>query len=140
MYFSELPKRFRERSEEAAPNPRRSETRRKNHRRGLQGEDQAAAYLTAAGYVLLERNWRFHRNEIDIIAMDGEVLAFIEVKKRRDTEHGYGCQAVDFRKQQRIRRVAEAYLQFMPELPHPACRFDVVSIDGEEITLFKNAF
>ena len=106
----------------------------------MQGEDQAAAYLVSAGYTICARNWRFHRNEIDIIAMDGTTLVFVEVKKRLDTDYGMGCQAVDFRKQQRIRRVAEAYLHFTSQNPHTSCRFDIVSIDGDEITLFKNAF
>ena len=47
---------------------------------GLKGENHAANYLISLGYVLLERNWRFSHAEIDIIAKDGEILVFVEVK------------------------------------------------------------
>ena len=98
-------------------------------------------HLETAGYRIVARNWRFHRNEIDIIAMDGDTLVFVEVKKRQDSAHGYGCEAVDHAKQQRIRRVAEAYLACTKRSQADTkCRFDVVSIDDDKILLFKNAF
>ena len=141
MYFDKLPKAFTEKIEDPKPSQKRSDARRGNHADGVRGEDMAAAYLETAGYRILERNWRFHRNEIDIIAMEGDTLVFVEVKKRQDSAHGYGCEAVDHTKQQRIRRVAEAYLAYTKR--HPAetkCRFDVVSIDEDKILLFQNAF
>ena len=52
----------------------RSLQRRENHTKGQYSEDTAAEYLKSQGYRILERNWRFHRNEIDIIAMDGSCL------------------------------------------------------------------
>ena len=101
----------------------------------------AKPYNETAGYRIVARNWRFHRNEIDIIAMDGDTLVFVEVKKRQDSAHGYGCEAVDHAKQQRIRRVAEAYLACTKRSQADTkCRFDVVSIDDDKILLFKNAF
>lgn len=141
MYFKELPKIFTEKIEDPKPSQKRSDARRGNHADGVRGEDMAAAYLETAGYRILERNWRFHRNEIDIIAMDGDTLVFVEVKKRQDSTHGYGCEAVDHAKQQRIRRVAEAYLACTKRSQADTkCRFDVVSIDDGKILLFKNAF
>lgn len=141
MYFKELPKIFTEKIEDPKPSQKRSDVRRGNHADGVRGEDMAAAYLETAGYRIVARNWRFHRNEIDIIAMDGDTLVFVEVKKRQDSTHGYGCEAVDYAKQQRIRRVAEAYFACTKRSQADTkCRFDVVSIDDDKILLFKNAF
>lgn len=141
MYFKELPERFTQKETSSAPSGPASKARRRNHQSGQQGEEMAATYLVQAGYVILERNWRFHRNEIDLIALDGKTLVFIEVKKRQDTAHGYGCEAVNTEKQQRIRRVAEAYLRYTKRHPEEiSCRFDVVSIDDDKILLFQNAF
>lgn len=141
MYFKELPKIFTEKIEDPKPSQKRSDARRGNHADGVRGEDMAAAYLETAEYRIVARNWRFHRNEIDIIAMDGDTLVFVEVKKRQDSAHGYGCEAVDHAKQQRIRRVAEAYLACTKRSQDDTkCRFDVVSIDDDKILLFQNAF
>ena len=76
MYFKELPKIFTEKIEDPKPSQKRSDARRGNHADGVRGEDMAAAYLETAGYRIVARNWRFHRNEIDIIAMDGDTLVF----------------------------------------------------------------
>lgn len=141
MYFKELPKIFTTKIKDPKPSQKRSDARRGNHADGVRGEDMATAYLEAAGYRIVARNWRFHRNEIDIIAMYGDTLVFVEVKKRQDSTHGYGCEAVDHAKQQRIRRVAEAYLACTKRSQADTkCRFDVVSIDDDKILLFKNAF
>lgn len=118
-----------------------SEQRQENHEKGKSSEDVAANYLKDKGYIILERNWRFHKNEIDIIAMDGSYLVFVEVKARKTGQHGYGYEAVDRKKQQLIKKVAEAYLIFTHRnLTETPCRFDVVSIDGGNISMFKNAF
>lgn len=141
MYFKELPKIFTEKIEDPKPSQKRSDARRGNHADGVRGENMAAAYLETAGYRIVTRNWRFHRNEIDIIAMEDDTLVFVEVKKRQDSANGYGCEAVDHAKQQRIRRVAEAYLACTKRAQNDTkCRFDVVSIDDDKILLFKNAF
>ena len=141
MYYSEVPEIFKQKPETEAPSKKRSDARRGNHADGVRGEDMAAAYLETASYRILERNWRFHRNEIDIIAMEDDTLVFIEVKKRQDSAHGYGCEAVDHAKQQRIRRVAEAYLSYTKRpQTETKCRFDVVSIVDDKILLFQNAF
>ncbi len=55
---------------------------------GRKGEDLAAEYLSSKGYRILERNWRWSRAEADIIAMDGEVLVFVEVKTRTSDYFG----------------------------------------------------
>ncbi len=119
----------------------RSESRRANHQKGSISEDIAADFLKDQGYTILERNFRFHRNEIDIIAKDREVLTFVEVKARKSIQHGYGFEAVNTAKQSLIKKVAQSYLIMKKlSLYDTPCRFDVISIDGRDITLFKNAF
>ena len=119
----------------------RSDQRKANHEKGSVSEKKAAGYLKSNGYTILAQNFRFHKNEIDIIAKDGKYLVFVEVKARKNPLHGYGFQAVDLHKQSLIRKVAQAYLiNNRLSLTDTPCRFDVVSLDGDEITLFKNAF
>lgn len=107
---------------------------------GSQYETLAAEYLEQSGYRLLERNFRNRSGEIDIIARDGEYLVFVEVKYRADDACGSPLEAVDYRKQQKIVRVAQYYLQRKGYKTETNCRFDVVAIEGDEITLLKNAF
>ena len=119
----------------------RSDQRKANHEKGSVSEKKAAEYLKSNGYTILTQNFRFHKNEIDIIAKDGKYLVFVEVKARKNSLHGYGFQAVNLHKQSLIRKVAQAYLiNNRLSLTDTPCRFDVVSLDGDEITLFKNAF
>ena len=117
------------------------QSKSENHTKGQKYEEQAALYLLSLGYEILERNYRFHRNEIDIIARDGSYIVFTEVKYRSRTNLGFGFDAVDARKQQRIRKVAGSYLikQGLGLYSTP-CRFDVISIDGTELKHFINAF
>lgn len=103
-------------------------------------EQKAAVYLQEHGYEILAYNYRNRMGEIDLIAKDEEYLCFIEVKFRADGSCGTGLEAVNYRKQQNIIRVARFYLMKHGLSEWTPCRFDVVSIDGEEITLIKNAF
>lgn len=108
---------------------------------GRKYERIAAGYLESLGYEVLELNFKGRHGEIDIIARDKEYLVFIEVKYRSDCTAGYPCEAVDLRKQQRIRHTAMTYLlkhHYIPE--QTFCRFDVVSILGDAVSLYKNAF
>ena len=104
---------------------------------GAEGEQLAARYLSGRGYRIITRNFRFLRNEIDIIATFGDMLCFIEVKTRASIEKGYPAEAVTPRKQKEIIRAASGYLAGL-EGPPPDCRFDVIAIlasrlDGERI-------
>jgi putative endonuclease len=111
-----------------------------NKRRiGTTYEKIAGAYLETKGYQILEYNFRCRRGEIDIIARDGECLVFCEVKYRVDTATGYAAEAVDRRKQKRISDCALFYLM-IHEISDTPCRFDVVCIENEEITLYQHAF
>lgn len=94
---------------------------------GAEGEAIAARYLAAHGCRIVERNYRYHRNEIDIIALDGEVLCFIEVKTRASLGKGHPAESVTPRKRQEIIRAASGYLASRPD-PWITCRFDVISI------------
>ena len=112
-----------------------------NTLKGKAFEDRAVAFLEEKGYEILERNSRFHHLEMDLVAKDGETLCFIEVKGRKEHSYLSGIYAVDRGKQRRLRTWATAYLyKHAYSLTETACRFDVVSIEGEKIQLIQNAF
>ena len=98
-----------------------------NNRRqtGQAGEDLAVDYLLKKGYCILQRNYRYEHGEIDIIATDGEVLVFIEVKSFRSKKFGEPEDAVTERKRERIRKTAEGYL-FENTIDEKPCRYSVV--------------
>ena len=99
---------------------------------GRRGEELAADFLRRQGYRILETNARSRLGEIDIVADapgNGEKpLVFIEVKTRRSATFGSPLEAVASRKQHRLIRLAEAYLQQNPRLSKRVCRFDVIGI------------
>ena len=95
------------------------------------------------GYRVLDRNFRVDEGELDIVARRGDVLVFCEVKTRRSDLWGSPAEAVAWKKQQRLRRLAARWMH--ARRPGPVeVRFDVVSIvmrDGEpEITHLPGAF
>ncbi len=96
-------------------------------RRGSLGESLGVDYLQKKGYRILQQNYRFERGEIDIVAEDGEVLVFVEVKARTSAEYGDPIEAVTPAKQSQIRKVANGYL-YEHEIEDRECRFDVVAI------------
>ena len=106
---------------------------------GTQYEERAAEYLIAQNYQILERNYRIRSGEIDIIARDGTVLVFIEVKYRKNDESGNPLEVVDIRKQRKIIKVARYYL-YQKKYGDVPCRFDVVGICGSHIEHIKDAF
>ena len=95
---------------------------------GADKEQLAARYLVDNGYTVLERNFRNKTGEIDIIAKKDNYIVFVEVK------------AVNYRKKQIIRRVAQFYMATRYKSCDIPCRFDVIGIDGETVTHIKNAF
>lgn len=107
---------------------------------GADYEAQAAEWLEEQGFRILERNYRCRQGEIDLIAMDGACLVFVEVKYRSGSRSGHPGEAVDVRKQRRIARTAVHYC-YKNKIPDTqACRFDVLGILGDEIEYYKNAF
>lgn len=110
-------------------------------RLGAWGEEAAARYLSRHGWQIVERNLRQRLGELDLIAIDGDTLVFIEVKLRRRADFGSPALAVGWRKQRRICQLALAYLG---ERVCPF-RFDVIAITAPvgqrpRIEHFPNAF
>jgi putative endonuclease len=106
--------------------------------RGRAGEDAAAALLEAHGYRIVARNVRLPGGEIDIIARDGDVVVFVEVKARASAAYGSAVGAVDARKRATLRAVASDWLQVAAPRAH--ARFDVVTFDRGRATLHRGAF
>lgn len=103
-------------------------------------ERKAAEYLLSCGCNIIERNYRCKAGEIDLVVRDGSYLVFVEVKYRSTAVNGYGSEAVDFRKQTRIRKAAVWYMKERHVPPDQPCRFDVISFFGDEISIVKDAF
>ena len=74
--------------------------------RGASAETAATRLLVDAGYRIVERNFRCKAGELDIVARDGEVLVFVEVRSRSDDEHGSAVEMIRRGKQRRVARVA----------------------------------
>lgn len=110
----------------------------RNGRTGQAGEDRAAEFLLQAGYEIVRRNLRLPGGEIDLLCKDGQTIVFVEVKARQSAAFGSALAAVDSRKRQTLRRLAADYVQIVA--PDAHVRFDVVALDGERMTLHRNAF
>lgn len=110
---------------------------------GNEGEELAVRHLRSLGMEVLETNYRYGHGEVDIIARDGEYLVFCEVKMRKTDQYGDPEYAITPKKQQQIRKIAEAYL-YENDIKEHACRFDVVAIrvrNGKaDINYIRNAF
>lgn len=117
----------------------RRKDRKNNRRTGSYYEKLAGEYLMQNGYEILEYNYRCKTGEIDIIARDGEYLVFCEVKYRADDRKGHPSEAVDLAKQRVISKCA-LYYMMVNAIEDMPCRFDVVSIEKDEITLYRDAF
>jgi ribonuclease HII len=107
---------------------------------GARAEEVAVFYLRGLGYRILGRNVRTPEGEIDVVALDGATVAFIEVKMRRTRRFGSAVSAVDMKKRRRIRESAANYMQFLPEGQKTIFRFDVVTIEHGIATLLRDAF
>lgn len=94
---------------------------------GRLGEDAAADLYEGLGFEVVERNYRCSAGELDLIASDRRILVFCEVKTRRTDRWGEPSEAVGFKKQQRIRRLAASWLADRGGFRLPI-RFDVVSV------------
>ena len=112
---------------------------------GNRGERAAAKYLRRQGYKIVAHGNRLRPGELDLVAVDGRTVVFVEVKTRRSDRYGNPAEAVDLQKQRRLTRLAVTYLKRHGLLEYPA-RFDVVAITWPEdrrrplIEHFENAF
>ena len=106
----------------------------------IKGEAIAIKFLKDNGYKILETNFKNKIGEVDIIAKDSETFVFVEVKARTTLKFGRPSEAVTTSKQNKIRKVATAYL--IKNRDYPALmRFDVVEVlDGKIEGHIKNAF
>jgi len=111
---------------------------------GQKGEATAERYLRRKGYRIVEKNLRSLLGELDLVAEDGLVLVFVEVKARRTGEFGGAIHAVHRRKQEKLIQLASQYLA-RHHLSNRPCRFDVVLLQGTDtsaprIEHIQNAF
>lgn len=107
---------------------------------GLRGEARAREFLAGQGYRVLAERVRRGAYEIDILAYEADVLCFVEVRTRRATTSNFGgaAQSLTSAKLRRLSKCAAGIIADMADPPR--CRFDVVGIDGDAISLTRNAF
>ena len=109
---------------------------------GKKGEELAKTMLCDKGYTIIETNWRFDKDEIDIIAQDGDDIVIVEVKTRSTDYFGFPEDAVDSQKEGFLIRATEAYLE--ENNLDVDTRFDIVAIisnnKGTEIHHIVDAF
>ncbi len=109
---------------------------------GSKGEDIAADYLKKKGYSILYRNYKTPYGEADIIIKDNDTVVFVEVKTRSNASFGQPFEAVNFKKQEKLKRIALFYLKNINR--QIKIRFDVISINSEDgknkIEHIKEAF
>ena len=118
--------------------------KKSNYSLGKTGEEIALKHLKKKKYEIVQRNFRFFKGEIDIIALDKKELVFIEVKTRKSKVFGLPEEAVTKQKQQQIRRIAQGFIA-KKNIQNTKCRFDVLSVlfteNGKfDINHIKNAF
>ena len=107
-----------------------------NKVKGDIGEFEAQKFLKNLGMKILGTNYKNKIGEIDIVALDKNVIVFIEVKRRETLAFGRPVEAVDYRKQQKIKKTAEMYLIFKKK-PYADVRFDVIEIITSEVKNVK---
>lgn len=106
---------------------------------GAAAESRAVDYLLEIGYSIVKRNYKKGESEIDVIAMDNEELVFIEVRSRKQSAWETAEESITAPKQRRLWQTAEQYLAETENIDHP-CRFDVIAINGDDLTHYKDAF
>lgn len=109
---------------------------------GTSGERRAEKLLRRRGLRLVDRNWHCRQGEVDLIMADGETLVFVEVRLRAPRGFADGAASVDTFKRRKLVQAASMYLADHPVWQEAACRFDVVSIDGDSggIDWIRDAF
>ncbi|HZG20788.1 MAG TPA: YraN family protein [Herbaspirillum sp.] len=106
-------------------------------RTGDAAEDQALAYLQQQGLQLVERNFRCRGGEIDLILREGATVVFVEVRARASAAFGGAAASVTPAKQRRLLLAAQVWLQAQRQTP--ACRFDVIALEGGQLQWLRNA-
>lgn len=123
------------------PGLRASGVRTPKQRAGAAAEAAAERHLAAAGCRLLARNARYREGELDLVMRDGDCVVFVEVRLRAGERFGGASASIDRTKQKRLARAAQHWLLATYGDRWPACRFDVVTVDGDgRIEWFRDAF
>ncbi len=112
--------------------------------KGKYGEETAVKYLESIGYKIIKRNFAFGKDaELDIVAKDGDVLVFIEIKSRKSKEFGHPIESVTPQKAKKIIHAAKGYM-FINNIYNTECRFDIITIEyyynPPKIEHYKAAF
>ncbi len=114
-----------------------------SHTIGEQAENIALAYLQKQGLVVVSRNYRSYRGEIDLIMQDDTVLVFIEIRYRKSAKYGSALESINAHKQSRIIHTAQSYIQ-KTQAHYDGYRFDVVTLKPDNgkvgISWIKHAF
>ena len=97
---------------------------------GAAFEQRASAELERAGLKLLARNYTPRHGELDLVMLDGDTVAFVEVRYRERAGHGDALASITRSKQDKLIRTAQLWLAAHPQHAQRPCRFDVVSYDG----------
>ena len=104
--------------------------------KGAYFEKKARRYLEQKGLILQESNYHCRSGEIDLIMRDGDQLVFVEVRYRKHTAYGSGADSITPTKRRKIIKTAAFYLQCHGLTEQVSCRFDIISIDANENTLW----
>lgn len=112
---------------------------------GQAAEDFAQRHLQQQGLRLLFQNWTCRSGELDLVMLDGDTVVFVEVRYRRHAAWGGALESVDLRKQQKLIKAAQLFLQKESRWARHPCRFDVVAIgaaanNAEKPNWIRNAF
>ena len=107
---------------------------------GRLGELTTARFLKKKGYKIIDKNFTNKIGEVDLIALYGDLLVFIEVKTRSSTQYGNPSDAVDYNKQRKYVLLCESYLLLHKEYKNKCVRFDVVEVLNGEINHIENSF
>jgi putative endonuclease len=121
--------------------PRASGVRTPKQRAGAAAEAAAERHLCASGCRVLARNARYREGELDLVVREHDVVVFVEVRLRGSERYGGALASVDVHKQRRLARAARRWLAEHYGERWPACRFDVVAVDGSgTIDWIRDAF
>lgn len=116
------------------------------HPQGNTFEEKAVRLLLSRGLQIVQRNYSARTGEIDIIALEGSQLVFVEVRARSNQRFGGAANSIDPRKQKRIILTAQHYLQRHKECHRRSCRFDVITFEPPQsgrsrpVHWFRSAF